>query len=260
MEQLAKSTDSKKKTFQFYASRWLDGIILDVKETSVIKYRNIINSYLLPHFGRSLVSKIDRVRIGAFASLLLATGGAKGQGLKPSTVNTILTVFKKILDFASQETGRPTVNFRKLRVNAKKPTVSILQPDDQIKLWQYLTANPSPCNLGLFLCLICGLRISEICALKWRDVQLGRGVISVSRALGRNQTFAKSGKRTKIEITSLKSASSERMIPLAPDNTKFIALFRRQDDSYVLTGELNKPMEPRTLRNHFKKTFAIFVR
>ena len=78
MEQLAKSTDSKKKTFQFYASRWLDGIILDVKETSIIKYRNIINSYLLPHFGRSLVSKIDRVRIGAFASLLLAAGGAKG--------------------------------------------------------------------------------------------------------------------------------------------------------------------------------------
>lgn len=254
MNQLAKSTDSKKRTFQFYAVKWLEEVIPDVKETSVIKYRNIIHSYLLPHFGRSLVNKIDRRRIIAFTSSLLATGGAKGSGLKPSTVNTILTVFKKILEFASQETGRPMVNFRKLRVQVKKPTVSILQPDEQIKLWRYLTANPSPCNLGVFLCLICGLRIGEICALKWHDVELDRGVLSVSRALGRCQTFAKSGKRTKIEITSLKSASSERKIPLAPDNIKFLALRRRRDESYVLTGKSDKPMEPRTLRNHFKKT------
>lgn len=146
----------------------------------------------------------------------LTTGGTKRQDLKPSTVNTILTVFKQILDYSSQKTGCPTVNFRKLRINDKKPSVPVLQSEDQKKLGEYLNANPSPCNVGVFLCMICGLRIGEICALKWRDVQLDRGVLSISRALGRNQTFAKKGKKTKIQVTSLKSAYSERIIPLAP--------------------------------------------
>jgi len=81
------------------------------------------------------------------------------QVLKPSTINTVLAVFKQILNYATQKTGCPRVNFRKLRVNDKKPSVPVLQHEDQKKLGESLNANPSPCNVGVFLCLICGLRI-----------------------------------------------------------------------------------------------------
>lgn len=62
------SKDSTPTIFKFYAVKWLDEILLDVKDTSVIKYRNIVTSYLLPHFGRSLVSQISRRRICAYVS------------------------------------------------------------------------------------------------------------------------------------------------------------------------------------------------
>jgi len=94
----------------------------------------------------------------------------------------------------------------------------------------------------------------EICTLKWHDDQLGRAVLSISRALGRNQTLEKAGKKTNIEVTSLKSVFSERIIPLAPENVAWLVKSRRRNDAYILTDEVDKPVEPRTLRNQFKKT------
>ncbi len=254
MKSNSKSVNLNKNLFKHFASKWLKEITSEIKSSSLVKYTNVVELYLLPRFGRTRINQIDRSRVNDFSQSLLANGGMKKQGLMPATVNSVLTVLKRILDYASQETGCPTINFRKLRVGVKKPAIAVLTRSEQKKLWRYLRAHLSPCNLGILLCLTYGLRIGEICALRWGDIQLNEGVLSINRALGRHQTFAKNGTKTKLVVTSLKSAYSERSIPLAPCDFELLERQRLQDNIYILTGCSDKLMEPRTLRNHFKKT------
>ena len=258
MKILCKNSDaSRKKEFKYYAILWLNEIASEVKTSSYVKYKNIVDLYLLPRFGRISISRIDRNRVSEFSESMLTSGGSRGQGVAPSTVNTALTVLKRILEHSAQETGLPTLNFRTLRFNIKKPAIQVLKRSEQKKLWHYLRSNVTPMNLGILLCLTYGFRIGEVCAIRWSDVQLDDGVLSITHALTRIQTFAKKGNKTKLAITSLKSAYSERTIPLAQCDIDFLAHHRRQDDVYILADDAHKLVEPRTLRNHFKKILKV---
>lgn len=253
MQRVINSKKSTRDLFQFYALRWLEEAKLGLKDSSVAKYRNIVSLYLIPAFGKKRLCDFNRNKIDSFTSKLLTKGGRLRKGLQPSTVNTILTVLKEILDFASQNTGVPRVGFRKLRVNARKISSRVLRASDQKTLWNYLRDDSRQSSLGIFLCLTYGLRIGEICALRWGDVDLRDGMISVNRTLTRRQTFSKKGRKTEISISSLKSVFSERKIPLAPRDVEFLSQRRRPNDAYVLTGSPLRYMEPRTLANRFKK-------
>ncbi len=253
MKKSLKSRKSSGKTFKRYALEWLEEARLELRESSLAKYRNVVNLYLLPTLGGKRPRDFNRFNIGEFSSMLLSSGGTKGRGLQPSTVNTVLTVLKRILDYASQKTDCPTVSFRKLRVNVRKPTADVLQRSEQKRLWDYLTADLSPCSIGILICLAYGLRIGEICALRWGDIDLEKGTLSIKRTLTRKQTFAKDGDRTIVSISPLKSACSERKIPLSPDDVRLLSRKALPSEAYVLTGDPDYNMEPRTLSNRFKK-------
>ena len=252
MNTARKKTLTRRSPFKRFAALWLEETATNLRTTSVAKYRNIINLYLLPQFGKRRIGDFDRARIAEFMSNLLTTGGARRCGLSPSTVNTVLLVLKWILDYASRETGSPSISFRKLRVNSRKESAAVLTVADQEKLLTYLVEHPSPCNLGALLCLFFGLRIGEICALRWGDVRLDEGVLRIGRSMTRRQTFAEKGRRTEIVVSSPKSAFSERKIPLPAEQVAFLAQYRREDGAYVLTGESTRYMEPRVLTNRFQ--------
>ena len=254
MKKTLKTRTSGGKTFKRYALEWLEEARLELSEASWAKYRNVVNLYLLPSLGEKRLKDFNRFNIGEFSSTLLTTGGAKRRGLQPSTVNTVLTVLKRILDYASQKTNCPTVSFRKMRVNVRKPTADVLRRSEQKRLWDFLTADCSPCSVGILLCLTYGLRIGEICGFRWGDINLEQGTLSIRRTLTRKQTFAKNGKKTTVSISPLKSAYSARKIPLSPNDVKLLSQRKLPDDAYVLTGNATSPMEPRTLSNSFKKT------
>ena len=251
MKTTRKKSLSRRSSFKCFAIQWLEETSTDLSATSVAKYRNIVELYLLPQFGKRRIGEFDRARISEFSSSLLTTGGVRRKGLSPSTVNTVLLVLKWILDHASRETGCPSISFRKLRVNDRKESAEVLTVADQERLRSYLLEHPSPCNLGAFLCLSFGLRIGEICALRWSDVRLDEGVLSVGRSMTRRQTFAEKGKKTEIVISSPKSASSERKIPLTSEHVAFLMQYRCEDGAYVLTGDSTRYMEPRAMSNRF---------
>ena len=253
MKKTLNGRKGSRKSFKRYALEWLEEARLELRESSLAKYRNVVELYLLPSLGEKRPKDFNRLNISEFSSRLLSSGGAKGRGLQPSTVNTVLTVLKRILDYASQKTDFPTVSFRKLRVNVRKPTADVLLTSEQKRLWDYLTTDLSPCSIGMLLSVAYGLRIGEICALRWGDIDLEKGTLSITRMLTRKQTFAKSGKKTTVSISPLKSAYSERKIPLSPNDVKLLSQRKFPDDAYVLTGNPDVYMEPRTLSNRFKK-------
>ena len=95
-----------------------------------------------------------------------------------------------------------------------------------------------------------GLRIGELCALKWSDIDFENGIVRVSKALQRVPDKLGKGK-TKIAITSPKSKTSVRDIPVPFFILDLLEQEKRSGEFYVLS-RTSKPMEPRTMQNRFK--------
>ena len=129
----------------------------------------------------------------------------------------------------------------------------VLSRSEHERLCQYLYASDKPKDIGLLICLFTGIRIGEICALKWEDISPVEQTLSVHQSMQRIQLQNDpDGKKTKILISTPKSQCSIRTIPLAERLAIYLLAHRKSSESYVLTGT-TRYVEPRSLQNHFKK-------
>lgn len=103
------------------------------------------------------------------------------------------------------------------------------------------------------MCLFTGLRVGEICALRWEDISFSDHTIHVHQTLQRIQNRANSKQKTKIVITAPKSACSIRTIPVPNDLIVILASYKTSSKGYILTNCEQTPLEPRTMQNHFKR-------
>ena len=114
-----------------------------------------------------------------------------------------------------------------------------------------MNSNQNPTNLGVALSLYTGVRIGELCALQWQDIDLVNCTLTVQKTIQRIQTFG--GKRkTELIITEPKSTNSLRTIPIPDCIMPMVRQFSDKPGAYVLSGN-NKPVEPRTMQNRFKR-------
>lgn len=117
-------------------------------------------------------------------------------------------------------------------------------------LTNYLLDSVSPSNLGIFISAVTGIRIGELCALKWSDIDLEKRIITVSKTMQRIKNIG--GKTaTKIVITPPKSKTSAREIPVPDVLYSYLKKMQCDNDCYVLTGD-KLFAEPRTMQYRFK--------
>ena len=110
-----------------------------------------------------------------------------------------------------------------------------------------------PNNIGILVCLFTGLRVGEICALRWEDISISDKTIHVHHTLQRIQNRSGEGAKTRIVITTPKSRCSIRLIPIPDALIRLLVLYRETSSGYFLTNNKNKYVEPRIMQNHFKK-------
>lgn len=240
-------------TFGSLSEEWLIIKAPQLKASSVAKYSNLLDSYLIPEFGESQTSDITRSDIFHFSRKLLVSGGIKAEGLNPKTVNAVLSLAKNILEYAKSEKGISIADIRHISVRQPQKPFRILSRDEQLRLSEFLCENPTPCHLGILLCLYTGLRIGEICALRWDDICLNEHYIHVRRTMQRIQLKREQGKsRTEVIIQEPKSSCSVRKIPI-PDEILMLLQHakRREGEAFLLTGTVGF-IEPRSMENHFK--------
>ncbi len=96
-----------------------------------------------------------------------------------------------------------------------------------------------------------GLRIGELCALKWDNIDLKKRILTGRSTIQRIQCSGGNTK-TKIVVTEPKSESSMRSIPIPENMIDFLKEFKGTPDDYVLSGT-EKPVEPRTMQYRFTK-------
>ena len=240
-------------TFREAASEWLAFLRPQLRLQTINKYSNTLNLYLLPNCADWQISKVSRADVSQVISELLLHGGRKGTGLSPKTVTDAYSIIKNIFDFAEREMSLPVVNIDGIPIKQTQRQMRILSDMEQKKLCQYLCNNLSPRNLGILLCIYTGLRIGEICALKWGDISFEDHLLHISRSMQRVQNLDTEGKRTKIVISPPKSICSVRYIPLPEEILQLLRKQRKGNATFLLTGSEKKYIEPRCLHNHFKR-------
>lgn len=247
---------AENSTFACSASDWLVLIKPQLKPASIARYTNILNLYLLPQFGKQSIVEISRSDVYNFANELLTSGGAHSNGLAPKTVNSILSVVKIVFNYAAAEKGYSVANIKNICVKQPLKQPRVLSKAEQQKLSSYLKDNPTPCNLGILLSLYTGMRIGEVCALKWKDINFADQCIYVHHAMQRIQLLDNPCQKTAVQILAPKSECSIRYIPILSNLLPLLEHQKKCDDAFVLTGSEKKYIEPRCLENHFKAVLA----
>lgn len=250
--QKPKVKETANETFENISKEWLETQKPELKPSSVSKYRNTLNTYLIPQFGNQEIADISRGDVSTFSRELLISGGSKAEGLAPKTINGILSVLKNIFEYASREKSVTTADIKDISVKQPQKPMRILSIDEQQRLIRYLCDNVSSCFLGILLCLYTGLRIGEVCALKWKDICIREKYLFVHQTMQRIQIEGLEKKKTKVVIQSPKSDCSIRKIPIPDEMLQMLLPFQVQDEAFLLTGLVYSFIEPRSMENHFK--------
>ena len=239
-------------TFECVSSDWLNIQKPQLKVSSYSKYSNILRLYLVPSFGDNPVQSITRSEVLQFSRQLLTEGGVDRNGLAPKTVNSIISVLKNVLEYASSELNVAVSVIGNISIRQIQKPMRILSRYEQTILSRYLCDNLTPCNLGILLCLYTGMRIGEVCALTWNDIHIDEQFLYVHKSMQRIQTDERSERKTKVVVQTPKSNCSIRKIPIPDDMLQVLISSRKQEDAFLLTGMAHTFIEPRCLENQFK--------
>ncbi len=218
-----------------------------VKRSTYATYCTLIRSHLLPELGG--MEDISEDAVQEFVNRKLA------DGLSRKTVRDILVILKMILRYGAKHGLLPEhqidVVFPPERENHE---VQVLTLANQRKLMNYVKENPGYLNLGILICLTAGLRIGEVCALQWDDVDVASGIIRVNKTIQRIYLADENERFTGIIIDKPKTRNSQREIPMTRELLGLLRPIKKisRGNYYVLTNA-STPTEPRTYRHYFNE-------
>ena len=238
---------------------WLNSVRDKLKTSSYVKYFNQVHNHIKPALGQYPLANLTSEILNGFAAEKRKNGKRDATGgLSEKTVKDLMATIKAVFRFAKGEALLADADISLNLPRQKRKEIRVLFQDEQAALEKYLRNGMDECKLGVLLCLYTGLRIGELCALKWADIAMGDGALTVRRTMQRIQTFSDAdAPKTKIFVTSPKSERSVRTIPLPEFLINRLKPFHPSDpNAYFLTGDPERRMEPRAYYNRFQSYIA----
>ena len=231
--------------FKKLTANWLLYKKHKIKESTYLKYNYIINAYLNEKFGKKRLNFFLNYDMNEFIDEL-------EKELSNKTVRDIVLVLKSILKFAERKYG---VNFKLDLISmptTHKNELQVFNEKEVKRIERECLKSEDIRSIGVLIAVYTGMRIGEVCALKWENIDLNKKLINVERTL---QRVYIEKKKTKVIITPPKTKTSERKIPIPSilyDELKKKSVNYKKE-AYVLTGDENKYIEPRTFQYVYKK-------
>lgn len=228
-------------------SLWKEGKKQYVKRSTFAAYTLLIENHILPVFGEMTLVEEPDVQAFVFQKL--------EKGLSHKTIKDILIVLKMILRFGvkNQMTEYRQIDI-KFPTERNKHTIDVLCRSHHRFIMEHIQTHFTFKNLGIYICLSAGIRIGEICALTWDDLDVENGVIHIRKTIQRIYIVDEGQKHTEVILDTPKTKNSIREIPMTKDLLKIIRPIKKVVNGcfYVLTND-PKPTEPRTYRNYYKQ-------
>lgn len=171
------------------------------------------------------------------------------------SVKDILIVLKMVMKFGVKNEWMNHYEWDiKYPANNMPKELEVLSVANHRKILDYVRHNFTFMSLGIYISLSTGLRIGEICALKWSDINVADGTITVQRTIERIYVVEGEKKHTQLVINTPKTVNSCREIPMSKELLAMVKPMKKvvNGDFYVLTNE-DKPTEPRTYRNYYNR-------
>ncbi len=236
------------KTLREAVKQWCNDKKLYVKKSSYAAYTLLLENHLLPFFGDKLTIIEEEVQEFVLYKL--------ENGLSQKTVKDALILLKMILKYAKKH---KLMDFDTLEFDIKFPRDSgsdkleVLSRANQKKIMEYIKDHFSFRNLGILICLHTGMRIGEVCALAWEDIDIENKTINISKTIQRIYTIEDGVRKTEVVLDAPKTKNSNRDIPISKDLLNIIKPLKKivNESYYVLTND-SKPTEPRTYRCYYE--------
>ena len=231
--------------FRRLTDNWLLYKKHKIKESTYLNYNYIINTYLNKKFAKKRLSYFLDYDMNEFIDSLK-------KNLSNKTVRDIVLVLKSILKFAERKYN---TNFKLDLItmpSSEKTELQVFNEKEIKKLEKICIKSEDIRDIGILTAIYTGMRIGEICALKWEHIDLNKKLINVKQTL---QRVYVEKKKTKVIITPPKTKTSERKIPIPQilyDELKRQSV-NYSKQAYVTTGLEDKYIEPRSFQYVYKK-------
>ena len=223
---------------------WLENCRNHIKESSFASYQNKISKHILPYFSQLKYSALTAEMLEKFIADKIS------QGLSAKYVGDMVIMIKSVAKWA--ETAH---NFLNQVINVELPKAvkketETFSSSEQKALFQTLNGSSEPTVTGIKLAVYTGVRIGELCALQWKDIDFEHGVLKVTKTVQRISHSTDKSKSA-VMITSPKSETSVREIPLPVFILNELCQVRKNDSDYIISGS-EKVVEPRCFTNRYK--------
>lgn len=239
---------SIKTKFSDICDEWLKIKTKKIKVSTLTKYSTAINNHIKPILGGYMICNLNTRVISDFSDYLLID-----KGLSAKTVKDILTLLKSIVSYLSKDIPKlKNIEFVYPKENMSE--IRVMSFTEEKKFIEFLFLDLDRCKLGILLSLFTGLRIGEICALRWKDISLQEKTLVVRSTMQRLKKFDNGNQKTQVIINSPKSSTSFRLVPLSDMALNVCEkLSCNTPEAFILSGATQKYVEPRVLQYRIKK-------
>ena len=226
--------------YEQYLNKWLENQKTFKKYSTYTNYYNIAHNQIIPKIGNIDVDHLNNDLLQEFVLNQLDHGRVDGKGgISQKYAQDIITVLKLTL-------GKQV----EIQLPYQPPKeVEIFEKSEQIALINSLQSKICNKNFGILLAIHTGLRIGELCALQWSDINFDTQLLHINKTMIRTYTKEDG---SKLNITSPKTRSSIRTIPLNKWIMQYAVLLKGENDEYIITGK-DKYIEPNKYRLYYNK-------
>ena len=245
---------SNKPLFSDILALWIADNRIHLKNATIYRYSYLIETHILPELGGIQVDQITSTVINAFLAKKLSDGRIDGRGgLSTAYVRSIMLVINSALQFATENRLCNPLLTQIHKPPLQSKELAVLSKDEQRKLESVLLTDMNETKLGIYISLYTGLRIGEICALSWEDIDIANRTIYVRHTLTRIRVNENGKTVTKNSIDTPKTKSSLRCIPICSTLVQVLNDYLPNVTSEYVVSNKAGFVSPRTFEYRYKK-------
>ncbi len=232
--------------------------------STYVKYRRMSGRYIMPYFSGILLDEVNTCVLSRYREHILNAGDERS--LSEGSVRCLLMIVNAVMEQAFERRLIPEAIRIFPRIRKRKHIVQVYSSEEQRRLEAYIKEHTDISTVSIYLCLYTGLRLGEICALRWENINTEEGYIHVKHTVQRlavaeapgGKTGEKKGGKSELLLTEPKSSSSNRLVPVPSFIIPMLQCYkdRSQPSDFILSGNPKMPMEPRTFQYQYKRCLA----